>query len=190
MKMFTRWLVRDGRTNDDRLVHLSKMNVEVDRRRIRRPRSMDEFGKNATGGEIGQADCAETFETRTTPRKLENAKKSPVKTGLLSLVLHRTASLCSEVPEAGLEPALPCGNWILNPAPDSRNDQRHKEIREIENAEVPVLVPSISSSAQNAALPPDLADVVAAWPDLPDAIKTGVVALVRAAVGKREADET
>jgi integrase len=42
--MFTRWLVRDRRTNDDRLAHLSKMNVELDRRRIRRPLSMEEFG--------------------------------------------------------------------------------------------------------------------------------------------------
>jgi hypothetical protein len=27
-----------------------------------------------------------------------------------------TATRSSKVPEAGLEPALPCGNWILNPA--------------------------------------------------------------------------
>jgi hypothetical protein len=30
-------------------------------------------------------------------------------------------------------------------------------------------------------IPPDLADVVAAWPDLPDPIKAAVLALVKAA---------
>jgi hypothetical protein len=64
------------------------------------------------------------------------------------------------------------------------------ELRKSEYAEVPVLVPSVSSSAQNALFPPDLAEIVAAWPDLPDAIKTGVLALVRASVGNRQTDET
>jgi integrase len=44
IKMFTRWMVRDRRTNDDRLAHLFKMNGELDRRRIRRPLSMEGFG--------------------------------------------------------------------------------------------------------------------------------------------------
>jgi integrase len=44
IKMFTRWLIRDRRTNDDRLAHLSKLNEATDRRRIRRPLSMEEFG--------------------------------------------------------------------------------------------------------------------------------------------------
>ncbi len=43
IKMFTRWLVRDRRTNDDRLVHLSIMNPDSDRRRVRRPLLPDEF---------------------------------------------------------------------------------------------------------------------------------------------------
>jgi hypothetical protein len=37
VKMFSRWLVRDRRNDDDRLTHLSRMNVELDRRRVRRP---------------------------------------------------------------------------------------------------------------------------------------------------------
>jgi integrase len=45
MKMFTRWLVKDRRSPDDRLMHLSKMNVDAHRCRVRRPLSMDEFGK-------------------------------------------------------------------------------------------------------------------------------------------------
>jgi len=43
IKMFTRWMVRDRRTNDDRLAHLSRMNAELDRRRVRRPLSIEEF---------------------------------------------------------------------------------------------------------------------------------------------------
>lgn len=43
IKMFTRWLVRDRRSNDDRLAHLSRMNAELDRRHVRRPLSIEEF---------------------------------------------------------------------------------------------------------------------------------------------------
>ena len=43
-KMFTRWLVRDRRTSDDRLAHLATLNEDVDRRRVRRPLTMDELG--------------------------------------------------------------------------------------------------------------------------------------------------
>jgi integrase/recombinase XerD len=43
IKMFTRWLVRDRRSHDDPLQHLSKINVELDRRRVRRPLSGEEF---------------------------------------------------------------------------------------------------------------------------------------------------
>jgi hypothetical protein len=34
-------------------------------------------------------------------------------------------------------------------------------------------------------LPLHLATVVAAWPDLPEAIKTGILAMVKAAAGKQ-----
>ncbi len=53
IKMFTRWLVRDRRTNDDRLVHLSKLNEDLDRRRIRRPLSMEEFSLLLDAAENG-----------------------------------------------------------------------------------------------------------------------------------------
>ncbi len=42
-KMFSHWLVRDRRTLEDRLAHLSQTNPDVDRRRVRRPLTMDEF---------------------------------------------------------------------------------------------------------------------------------------------------
>jgi len=45
IKMFTRWLVKDRRAAEDRLAHLSQMNVDADRRRIRRPLSIEEFAR-------------------------------------------------------------------------------------------------------------------------------------------------
>lgn len=53
IKMFSRWLVRDRRANDDRLAHLSKMNADVDRRRVRRPLSIEEFGRMLQAAERG-----------------------------------------------------------------------------------------------------------------------------------------
>jgi integrase len=43
IKMFTRWLVRDRRTPEDRLAHVSRMNADADRRRVRRPLLPEEF---------------------------------------------------------------------------------------------------------------------------------------------------
>jgi integrase len=43
IKQFARWLVLDRRHNDNVLAHLSTMNVEADRRRIRRPLTPAEF---------------------------------------------------------------------------------------------------------------------------------------------------
>ncbi|MFO0821042.1 MAG: tyrosine-type recombinase/integrase [Pirellulales bacterium] len=45
VKMFSRWLVRDRRNNDDRLAHLSAQNPAIDRRRVRRPLSPEEFAR-------------------------------------------------------------------------------------------------------------------------------------------------
>jgi integrase len=43
IKQFSRWLVRDRRMRDDRLIHLSMLNVKVDRRHDRRALTADEF---------------------------------------------------------------------------------------------------------------------------------------------------
>jgi integrase len=43
IKQFTRWLKRDGRARDDVLSHLSGVNIQTDRRRERRPLSVDEL---------------------------------------------------------------------------------------------------------------------------------------------------
>jgi len=34
--------------------------------------------------------------------------------------------------------------------------------------------------------PPDLAEVVAAWPELPEAIRAGILAMIRSASGRGE----
>jgi integrase len=54
IKMFTRWLVRDRRTDDNRLAHLSTMNEDVDRRHVRRPLTMDEFTRLIQAAEMGK----------------------------------------------------------------------------------------------------------------------------------------
>ena len=43
IKMFSRWLVADRRSNDDRIAHLAALNADIDRRCIRRPLSTEEF---------------------------------------------------------------------------------------------------------------------------------------------------
>ena len=53
IKMFSRWLVKDRRSPDDRLIHLSKMNVDAHRCRIRRPLSMEEFAKLLNAAQTG-----------------------------------------------------------------------------------------------------------------------------------------
>ena len=46
--------------------------------------------------------------------------------------------------------------------------------------EVPTMVPTQNQAAANADLPADLAEIIAAWNTLPDAVRAGVLALVRA----------
>ena len=53
IKMFTRWLVRDRRASDDRLAHMSRQNEDADRRRVRRPLSMEEFARLLDAAEAG-----------------------------------------------------------------------------------------------------------------------------------------
>ena len=44
VKAFARWLVKDGRTADDRLAHLSRINANTDVRRECRQMSPNKFG--------------------------------------------------------------------------------------------------------------------------------------------------
>ena len=70
---------------------------------------------------------------------------------------------------------------ISSQFPDLSNDQPPLELRDGETGEVPVLVPSSEDGVSSSQLPPELARVVAAWDQLPDAIRTGILALVEAA---------
>jgi integrase len=54
IKMFTRWLIRDRRATEDPLSHLSTINAQVDRRRVRRPLSMEEFERLLAATEKGR----------------------------------------------------------------------------------------------------------------------------------------
>ena len=55
IKSFTRWLVRDRRTHEDRLSHLSKMNEETDRRHTRRALSEEEFSLLVSAARYGES---------------------------------------------------------------------------------------------------------------------------------------
>jgi site-specific recombinase XerD len=55
LKSFTRWLVRDRRTTEDRLLHLSFMNAEVDRRHARRALLPEEFCLPVAAARIGKS---------------------------------------------------------------------------------------------------------------------------------------
>ncbi len=55
LKSFTRWLVRDRRTTEDRLLHLSFMNAEVDRRHARRALLPDEFNLLVAAARAGKS---------------------------------------------------------------------------------------------------------------------------------------
>ena len=52
-KQFTRWLVRDRRSPENVLEHLSRMNVRVDRRHDRRALSADEFSRLVEAARTG-----------------------------------------------------------------------------------------------------------------------------------------
>lgn len=86
--------------------------------------------------------------------------------------------------EAGIEPARRLTlHRILSPVRRSRKPVTGQEIREPVSREVPVLVPSPTAAVSGLDFPPDLGRVVAAWPDLSDAIKAGILALVHAGAG-------
>ena len=53
IKQFARWLVLDRRTPENPLSHLAMFNVEVDRRRQRRPLTVDEFDRLIRAAESG-----------------------------------------------------------------------------------------------------------------------------------------
>jgi hypothetical protein len=63
----------------------------------------------------------------------------------------------------------------MSPLPDSR---KHRKNQVVMDSTSKVVSPSLSPAAQN---DPDLNDVLLAWPNLPAALRVGIVAMVRAA---------
>ena len=71
-------------------------------------------------------------------------------------------------------------NRFLNTESDPHNEQQCKELGHDEPDEVPVLVPCPFHAEFGDGMPSDLAEVAAAWKTLPDAVRAGVLAMVRA----------
>ena len=64
MKAFSRWLVTDRRTADNRLAHLSRINADTDVRRERRHLSQEEFGKLLSTTETNGERCGLSAKSR------------------------------------------------------------------------------------------------------------------------------
>jgi hypothetical protein len=75
----------------------------------------------------------------------------------------------------GLEPTPPCGDRILSPGADARKAKRAKDLG-MEGVSVGHHL-AIDTCKNDA----DLAAVVAAWPDLPEVIRGGILAMVKTA---------
>lgn len=79
------------------------------------------------------------------------------------------------MPKVGLEPTPSCEDRILSPLPSRRKNKAPKEV-----AERPSL-PLAQTLARETQIDPDLARLINAWPALPEAIRAGMVAMVKAA---------
>lgn len=66
VKSFMNWLVKDRRTNVSPLVHLSRLNADVDVRRKRRHLSDDDFGRLLKAAREGGAVCGLSGQDRET----------------------------------------------------------------------------------------------------------------------------
>jgi hypothetical protein len=88
------------------------------------------------------------------------------------------------VPKVGLEPTPTCVDRILSPAPNLSDNQFEQEIRTEGRAEVPTVVPSSSEFAPTPDLSPELVNLVAVWPTLPQAIKAGILAMIEASTSQ------
>ncbi len=94
---------------------------------------------------------------------------------LLTSSSANSVSLTSSVPKVGLEPTPPCGDRILSPAQRARLAAENEANSSIQRS----LAPSVRHDTCQT--DPDLARIVDAWPELPQAVKAGIVAMVKAA---------
>jgi hypothetical protein len=63
----------------------------------------------------------------------------------------------------------------MRPLTSDRNDGLHKDVTSHQGALAP------NARPQAAQMAPDLAEIVDAWPELPEAIKAGILAMVKVA---------
>ena len=67
----------------------------------------------------------------------------------------------------------------MSPSSRSRNKRSNKSLQEHASAAVPSVVPSESKTVPSADA--ELEQIVAAWPTLPEAIKAGILAMIKVA---------
>ena len=87
---------------------------------------------------------------------------------------RRTDGNPSELGEAGLEPARPCGQGILSPMQQNRKLSSKQEVAHPVDSRLPSSLPD---SPQN---DPELAIFIAALPALPEALRSSIASMVRA----------
>ncbi len=76
--------------------------------------------------------------------------------------------------EAGLEPARPYGQGILSPMSGNHKRSNAQELTSMAPERLPASLPDLLQ------YDPELAAIVAAWPELTDSLKAGIVAMVKA----------
>jgi len=115
----------------------------------------------------------------------EQRGPKPKRGGKLRTTLHAPVSGCidpqraeEEVRLTGFEPPT---YGLGNGRPDRAGAKGNAELRRGQHAAVPTVVPSPPESSAGADLPPELAEFVACWAALPEAVKAGFLAMVRAA---------
>jgi len=78
----------------------------------------------------------------------------------------------------GCEPSRPLGQAVLSPDPKTSNPLQTQPLTNPTESVLPVCLPD------SALIDPDLALIVTSWEQLPAAVKTGMIAMVRAVEGR------
>jgi hypothetical protein len=85
-----------------------------------------------------------------------------------------------------LESLNPIGSGFAIRRPDATSLDTANQLGKAISAAVPPVVPSSSDLPPTVSLPPELSNLVAAWPDLPPVVRAGILAMVAATEGHRK----